>query len=121
MKYMLLIYNPEAGWGDTPQEVIDAHMGAWWAYTDALDKAGKLISGDALQPSATATTIRGTNRQTTVVDGPFTETKEHLGGYYLIDVENLDEAIAWAERMPVFAYEGAVEIRPLMIFDPPQT
>ena len=76
MKYMLLIYNSEDGWGDMPQEEIDANMKEWWSYTDALEKAGKLISGDALQPSATATTIRGANRATTVVDGPFAETKE---------------------------------------------
>ncbi len=119
MKYILLIYNSEAGWGDTPQEEIDAHMAEWWTYTEELEKSGKLIAGDALQPTATATTVRGANRKTTVVDGPFAETKEQLGGYYLIDVDDLDEAIAWAERMPVFAFQGAVEVRPLMVLDRP--
>jgi hypothetical protein len=119
VKYMLLIYAAETGWGDTPRDEIDAHMAEWFAYTDELEKSGKLISGDALQPTATATTVRGANRQTTVVDGPFAETKEALGGYYLIDVEDLDEAIEWSRKMPVFAFEGAVEVRPLMEFNPP--
>jgi hypothetical protein len=119
MKYLLMIYAAETGWGDAPQEEIDAHMAEWFRYTDELAAAGKLIAGDALQPSATATTVRGAHRRTTVVDGPFAETKEVLGGYYLVDVADLDEAIEWAQRMPVFAYDGGVEIRPIMEFERP--
>jgi hypothetical protein len=113
MKYMLLIYGaPDAGpqYG-TPE--FDANMANWFTYSDKLFASGKMISGDPLLPTETATTVRvrGGDRLTT--DGPFAETKEVLGGYYLIDVDDLDEALEWAGQMPNIEY-GSVEVRPVM-------
>jgi hypothetical protein len=115
MKYTLLLYSaedagPQPG---TPEQA--AEMQEWFAYTQALESAGALVGGDALQGSETATTLRLRDGGQVVTDGPFAETKEVLGGFYLIDVENLDEALAWAAKVPCAPY-GSVEVRPLMEF-----
>jgi hypothetical protein len=113
MKYMLLIYLDEsAGARATPAD-MEASMKEWFAYTDAMKKAGTHLAGDPLQGTRTATTVRVRNGKTLHTDGPYAETKEQLGGYYLVDVPNLDEALAWAARCPGARY-GSVEVRPLM-------
>ena len=113
MRYLLLIYGDEAAGAQMTQAEQEAEMGAWFAYTDELRNAGTLLAGEALQPTATATTVRG-GGQTLTSDGPFAETKEQLGGFYLIEAADLDEAIAWAGRMPHIPRGGAVEVRPVM-------
>jgi hypothetical protein len=115
MKYMLLLYSA-ADAGPTPGTPEQAaEMQEWFAYTDALQQAGVLVAGDALQGVETATTVTQRDGQTLTTDGPFAETKEILGGYYLIDVDDLDAARAWSEKCPIVTY-GSVEIRPLMEF-----
>ena len=112
MKYMLLIYGPEHVWQSLPREQMERIYAAHRAYGEELRKAGALLGGDELKPVATATTVRFSRGRPRTQDGPFAETKEQLAGYYLIEVENLDAAIRWAERMPGMT-DGAVEIRPL--------
>jgi len=115
MKYMLLIYtDPEAApVAGTPEFDLTHHR--WMTYTDDLAATGTLVAGDALQSAETATTVRVRSGDRLTTDGPFAETKEMLGGYYLIDVAGLDEAIEWAERMPNITY-GSVEVRPVLDF-----
>ncbi|MCW3039937.1 MAG: YciI family protein [Solirubrobacterales bacterium] len=116
MHYMLLIYtDPD----DAPQVASEtegrAMMKGWFDYTTALHEAGVHVAGDALHPADTASTVRVRSGERLVTDGPFAETKEWLGGYYVIDVPDLDAALDWAARMPNIAY-GSVEVRPLMVF-----
>ena len=111
MKYMILIYEAE-----TAQEPDQAEMQKWFDVTEEMQKAGVMVAGDALHPTATATTVRIRGGETVVSDGPFAETKEQLGGYYIVDVADLDEATAWAARMPN-AGRGSIEVRPVVNFD----
>jgi hypothetical protein len=113
-QYILLIYAPTEG-GPSPEE-MEAEMGRWWEYTQALRDAGVMLAGEALQGSETATTVRVRDGQRLTSDGPFAETKEVLGGYYVIDVPDLDAALEWAETIPSVGY-GSVEVRPVMVFD----
>jgi hypothetical protein len=115
MRYMLLIYGDESGWSQLTGEEADAEMGKWFSYTQELQDAGVSTVGDALQPSATATTVRDRGGELMVTDGPFAETKEQLGGYYLLDVKDLDEAIKWAHKCPG-ATRGTIELRPIQEF-----
>ena len=108
MKYMLLINVPP---DLAPED--RASFEAWTAYTESLQKAGIHLAGDALQGRETATTVRVRDGETVITDGPFAETKELLGGFYLIDVPDLDTALSWAAKMPNITY-GSVEVRPLM-------
>jgi hypothetical protein len=112
MKYMLLIYSNEAGMRSASKADIDQMMGAYSAYTEAMTKAGAIAGADRLQPSASATTVRTTGGKTQVLDGPYAESKEQLGGYYIIDVPDLDAALSWAARCPG-ASHGVVEVRPI--------
>ena len=115
MKYMLLIYGePDAGPAYGTPEFTAQHQ-QWQTITDELRASGHMISGDPLEAIETATTVRVRGGDKLTTDGPFAETKEVLGGYYLIDVPGLDEALAWAARMPNIAY-GSVEVRPVMPF-----
>jgi hypothetical protein len=114
MRYLALIYSDEqAGATATPEEQ-EANMQAWWAYSEELGKADKTLGGEPLQPSTTATTVRQNGSGTVISDGPFAETKEQLGGYFIFNTDNLDEAIAWAAKMPHLPHGGSVEIRPIM-------
>jgi hypothetical protein len=115
MRYMLLIYGDETTLGQGSEAEQQAGMEKWNAYTESLRSAGAMQAGEALQPTATATTVRANGGETLVTDGPFAETKEQLGGYYLLDVANLDEAIKWAEKCPGAA-SGSIELRPVMEF-----
>jgi len=114
MKYLLLIYANEKGYASLPPDEAKRGMEAYMAYTEALKKAGVHVGGERLQGIGTATTVRTTNGKTQVLNGPYTETKEQLGGYYMIDVPDLDAALAWAARCPATQY-GVVEVRPLWI------
>lgn len=112
MKYILLIYGDERVWEAMSQEEMAAIYGGHQAYGEALTKAGVAFSGAELKPTRTATTVRFEGGKPRTLDGPFAETREQLGGYYVIDVENLEQALEWAERMPGLD-QGAVEVRPL--------
>ena len=115
-QYMLLIYSPTE-MRPTPEQ-MEAEMPKWMSYTEELQASGAMAAGDALMPIETATTVRVRDGETIISDGPFAETKEALGGYYLIDVEDLDAALAWAAKIPNVGY-GSVEVRPVVVFGPP--
>jgi hypothetical protein len=112
MKYVLLDYVGEAGWPRLTREEQKHWLGAYKAYMEAMTKAGVLKNSVGLQPTATATTVRVASDKPKVLDGPYTDSKEQLGGFHLIEVENLDEALAWAARSPT-ALHGVVEVRPI--------
>ena len=112
MQYMLLIYSDEAGFAAATPEQIGETMGAYRAFREALVAAGALVSADRLQSVANATTVRGANGAMQLHDGPFAETKEQLGGYFLIEAPDLDAALGWAKKCPGTAH-GAVEVRPI--------
>ncbi|APR74734.1 PhnB protein [Minicystis rosea] len=115
MQYMILIYDDESVWANMPEAQSGQLFGEYRTYTEEMAKAGVLRSGDALKPVATATTVRVREGKTLTTDGPFAETKEQLGGYYLIDVPNLEEALKWAAKCPS-AKIGSIEVRPVMVF-----
>ena len=114
MQYMLLIYSDEKAQAGMTQDDMQKEMAAYGEYTAALAAAKATLGGAALHPVSTASTVRVRNGKTATTDGPFAETKEHFGGYYIIDVPNLDEAIKWAARCPG-AKNGSVEVRPVAI------
>ncbi len=118
MQYMLLIYAEEGGFENLSQEARDASMQEWFTYTQQMTEAGVKVAGDALLATSAATSVRVRDGKDLVTDGPFAETKEALGGYYLMEVPSVDEAIAWAKRCPGAAY-GTIELRPVMVFDYP--
>ena len=109
MRYLLLIYSADQ---ERPDEDLRALYREYFRLGDDLRAEGKLVGSEELQPVATATSVRVRKGDTLVTDGPFAETKETLGGYYLIDAESLDEAIDWAARIPAARY-GTIEIRPV--------
>ena len=111
MQYILLLYAREAGWSELTRAQQEQAMGAYNAYTEALKNASVLTSVNRLQPTSTATTVRVAHGKSQVLDGPYVESKEQIGGYYLIDVADLDAAISWASRCPG-ASHGVVEVRP---------
>ena len=112
MRYMLSIYvDPEAEGG--------ADMSEWWAFNAAAEKAGVLRGGDALEPPSTAATIRLRGGERLVTDAPFAETKEQLGGFYILECADQHEALSWAERVPSLPHYGAVEVRPIVDFPDP--
>jgi len=114
MRYMLMFHEPDAVFArrDQPEEA-PAYWGAWRAYVDEIMAAGIVQGGNGLHPPATATTLRLADGRRLVQDGPVAATKEQLGGYFVIDVPDLDAALAWAEKSPAAA-AGAVEIRPVL-------
>jgi len=114
MQYMLLIYGDQDGWKSRSEEENGQIMQAYYQFTQELQESGSMVAGDALEPTPTATTVRVRNDETLTTDGPFAETKEQLGGYYIVDVPDLDAAISWATRCPA-ASHGAVEVRPIWI------
>src|SRR5215470_11514102 len=112
MQYLLMIYRNEANMLAASKETNERTMAAYAAYTEAMKKAGVYVGGNRLQPTTTATTVRNPNGKASVLDGPFAETKEQLGGYYLIDAPDLDAALSWAARCPGAAH-GSIEVRPI--------
>jgi hypothetical protein len=116
MKYLCLIYDDEKQVGKMSKSESDAFMGEYFAFTNAIKKSGHYIGGEALQPVSTATTVRIRNGKMSTTDGPFAETKEQLGGFYLIDAKDLDDAIQVASRIPS-ARLGSIELRPVVVFN----
>jgi len=112
MKYMLLIYSDETAFQAIPPGDREQAVAAYMAYTEALTKAGVLLSGNRLRPASAATTVRVADGKTQVLDGPYSEAKEQLGGYYLIEAPDLDAAIGWAARCPGANF-GTIEVRPV--------
>jgi hypothetical protein len=110
MQYLLMIYNNEAGMAAAPKDAVSQMSAAYAAYAQAMGKAGVVLGGNRLRPSAEATTVRVKGGKTEVLDGPYADTKEQLGGYYLIDVPDLDAALSWAARCPT-ASNGTIEVR----------
>jgi hypothetical protein len=116
MKYLCLIYDEEKKLETMPKTESDAFMGEYFAFTDSIKKSGHYLGGEALQPVQTATTVRIRNGKLSTTDGPFAETKEQLGGFYLINAADLNDAIQVASRIPS-ARLGSIEVRPIMEFD----
>ena len=116
MRYLCLIYENEKAWESKPQSELEALMGEYHTFTENIRSNGKLVAGEALQPTPTATTVRVRNGKISTTDGPFAETKEQLGGFYLIDAKDLNEAIQVASKIPP-AREGSVEVRPVRELD----
>jgi hypothetical protein len=113
MEYLCLIYESEANYGQIPGYQNGEIFGEYHQFTESIQKSGHLKGGNALQPIATATTVRVRDGKTLTTDGPFAETREQLGGYYLIEAKDLDDAIQVASRIPGARY-GSIEIRPIM-------
>ena len=118
MKYLCLIYDDETLWQKTPKAEMEKVMGEYFAFGDGIKKSGHYVGGNALQPTNTATTVRVRNGKVSTTDGPFAETKEQLGGYYLIEAKDLNDAIQVAARIPG-ARMGSVEVRPIREFQRP--
>jgi hypothetical protein len=115
MQYMLMFFDSaENQTPPTDPAQAKAYFGAWMAYVGALQASGVAVSGHGLQSRLTATTVRLRGNARQVQDGPFADTKEQLGGYFVIDVPNLDDALEWAARCPA-AVTGAVEVRPVVL------
>ena len=112
MQYMLLLYSEEGAWNRLPESVQEEGLRRYEAYGDALRKAGAYVGANRLRDSVDATRVAVADGKTKVQDGPYADTKEQLGGYYLIDVKDLDEALSWAARCPG-ASHGTVEVRPV--------
>jgi hypothetical protein len=106
---MCLIYEPPV---ERTAEELDDLFKAYWAFTEEVQTAGKMVAGDALESVTTATTVRVRDGETLTTDGPFAETKETLGGYYILECADLDEALAWAAKIPS-AKLGSIEVRPV--------
>jgi hypothetical protein len=119
MQYLLLIYEDEKAWTKMPEAEQGKVFQQYMEFTANIKKSGHLVGGEALQPTHTATTVRQKSGKTVTTDGPFAETKEQLGGYYLVNSGNLDEALSIAARIPSVAYGGSVEVRPIMEFPKP--
>ena len=114
MQYLLLLHSDETSWGRMTADERQQGIAAYSAFTQALNAAGVFKAADRLQPTSTATTVRVVDGKSQVLDGPYADTKEQLGGYFLIEVADLDAALAWAARCPA-ASHGAVEVRPIFM------
>ena len=112
MRYLILIYESESQ-AEPPSE---EELGRWFEYTERLKSSGAYLAGEALQPTSTATTVRRKGGKVLTTDGPFAETKEQLGGFYMVECADLDEALKWAADIPSVE-RGPVEVRPVMEFD----
>lgn len=112
MKYLCLIYAPESAWQSMPKADADTMVAEYVAFSDAIRKSGHFVGGNRLQPIDTATTVRVRSGKLSATDGPFAETKEQLGGYYLVEARDLNEAIQLAGRIPG-ARLGSIEVRPI--------
>src|SRR3954452_16117645 len=116
MKYAFTIYTDKSQRESATPEQMAQVSEAYGAVTQEMNEKGIFVAGDGLYPTATATTVRVRDGERSVTDGPFAETKEQLGGFYVLDVKDLDEAIEWAAKIPG-ALRGSIEIRPVMVFD----
>jgi len=118
MQYLLLIYDAETVWDTMPEDQRNAMFAEYGTFSEGIKKSGHFKAGEALTPVSTATTVRVRDGKTLTTDGPFAETKEQLGGFYMIEAKDLDEATAIAARIPS-ARVGSIEVRPIMVFDAP--
>ena len=120
MRYLCLIYLNEKAHAAMAEEQMGEMMEAYGKFTEELEQAGAMLGGEALQPTMTATTVQVRGGKTLTTDGPFAETKEQLGGFYMVEAKDLDEAIAWAAKIPSASdgsvSDGSVEVRPIMEF-----
>ena len=116
MKYLLLLFGDESSWENMSEEAGQAEMAAYEAYGREAVEAGVFVAGEGLQPTSTATTMRIVGGDRVLTDGPFAETKEQLGGFYVLDCKDLNDALAWAERCPASG-NGSIEIRPVMDYE----
>jgi hypothetical protein len=114
MQYLLLINDDESHWGAMPEDERNAVYGEYTQFTEDVQSRGILVGANQLQPGSTATVVHVEAGKTITTDGPFAETKEVLGGYYLLDVETLDEALEWAAKIPSARY-GHIEVRPVVM------
>ena len=115
MRYLCLIYENEKAWEELPPAETEAVMSEYFQFTEDIRKNGKYVAGEALYPTASATTVRLRNGKVSTTDGPFMETKEQLGGFYLIEANDLNEAIQVAARIPSARF-GGIEVRPVVDF-----
>ncbi len=115
MQYLLLIYASEAAVGAMSPDAMKTMLTDYRTFTQSIIQGGQFKAGDALKPTSTATTVRVHDGKIAVTDGPFAETREQLGGYYLIEAKDLDEATAIAARIPGAKY-GSIEVRPIMVY-----
>ncbi|WP_218079461.1 YciI family protein [Anthocerotibacter panamensis] len=113
MQYVMLTYETEAAFDARSNDNQGTYWGAWQAYSKALAEAGVLVGGNALQPAFSGTTVRLRAGERKVQDGPYADTKEQLGGYFILEVSDLDTALDWAARCPA-ATDGAIEVRPVL-------
>ena len=113
MRYLCLIYGDESAREKTPQADLENMSAAYYDYTEGIRKSGHYVGGNALQPTSTATTVRVRDGKVSTTDGPFAETREQLGGYYLVEAKDLNDAIQVASRIPGARF-GSVEVRPLL-------
>ena len=116
MQYLLMIYQSEAEYGKIDAATGKKMMEEYGAFTQSIIQSGNFKAGDALQPTATATTVRVRDGKTLTTDGPFAETREQLAGYYLVEARDLDAALAMAARIPG-AKTGSIEVRPIMVYN----
>jgi hypothetical protein len=116
MQYLLLIYRSDAEYGRMTADDRKKLTAEYGAFTQSIIQSGHFKAGDGLQPSTTATTVRVRDGKILTTDGPFAETREQLGGYYLVEAKDLDEALGIAARIPT-AKVGSIEVRPIMIYD----
>lgn len=116
MQYMMLIYHDEKAQAAMGEEEVNEQMAGYNAFTEEVRERGTLVSGEALHPTSAATTVRVRDGRVLTTDGPFAETKEQLGGFYILDCENLDEAIELAAKIPG-ARGGSIEIRPIVVWE----
>ena len=115
MKYMLMIYVDEAGYAKASKEQVGQMMAAYGTWTEAMRKAGVFVAADRLEPAATAATVRAGGPKGKVLDGPYADTKEQLGGFYILNVPDRAAALSWAAQCPSLAAgNGSVEVRPVM-------
>jgi len=115
MQYLLLIYENEARYETMSETDLGKMLGDYRAFTQSIIEGGQFKAGNALEPTSTATTVRVRNGKIAVTDGPFAETREQLGGFYLVEAKDLDEAVALAARIPS-ALVGSIEVRPIQVF-----
>ena len=113
MQYALLIYDDETEWAKMSEDERNGLYGEYFAFTNELRASGSYVDGNPLQPTSDATTVRVRNGEQVVTDGPFAETKEQLGGYYIVETASADEALEWAAKIPG-ARVGSIEVRPVM-------
>jgi len=117
MKYVLLLYGDEGRWADMSPEESAEDMKLWSAFGQQLIDSGAYVAGEGLAPTAEATTVRIKDDEVVRTDGPFAETREQLGGFYLLECKDLDEAVGWAAKVPDLGAGGSVEVRPVMDYE----